>query len=96
MHTDFEADLEDLRWHWGEAYVIECFGLGRWLAQRRDGRGTIRADSALLLRDMIVADYMASPVARSLATLPSRSCGRAFLCIQPGTEYPNWPSTDVP
>ena len=49
MHTDFEADLEDLRWHWGEAYVIECFGLGRWLAQRRDGRWLAGRGKAVLI-----------------------------------------------
>ena len=64
MHGDYEGELEDLLWHWGDAYVIECFGLGRWAAQRRDGRSTIRADSPVLLRAMIVADYTTSPVPR--------------------------------
>ncbi len=65
MTSDYAADLEDLRWHWGEAYVIECFGLCRWVAQRRDGRGTLRADGPVLLREMIAADYEASPVPRA-------------------------------
>ena len=32
--TDGAADLEDLRWHYGEAYLIGLLG-GRWVAQRR-------------------------------------------------------------
>jgi len=67
MLTDWAGDLEDLRWHWGEAYMIECYGLGVWVAQRRDGRGTLRADSAVLLHDMIAADYGERPVSRDLA-----------------------------
>ena len=67
MHTDWAGDLEDLRWHWGEAYVIECYGLGISVAQRRDGRGTLRADSPVLLHDMIAADYREWPVGRDLA-----------------------------
>jgi len=64
MECDWAADLDELRWHWGSAYVIECFGLGSWVAQRRDGKGTVRADSPELLREMIVADYAARPIPR--------------------------------
>jgi hypothetical protein len=29
--------LDELRWHWGDAYLIHYFETaGRWVAQRRD------------------------------------------------------------
>lgn len=37
------------------------------MAQRRDNRDTLRADSPADLRDLIVADYSANPVSRSVA-----------------------------
>jgi hypothetical protein len=58
------TELEDLRWHWGEAYAIEHLADGRWLAQRRDDRQTLVADGPEELRDMIQADYAARPVPR--------------------------------
>ncbi|MBV9094724.1 MAG: hypothetical protein JO132_12750 [Streptosporangiaceae bacterium] len=64
---DWSQSLAELRWHWDTAYIIECFGLGAWVARRRDGRCTLHADSAELLRDMIMADYTARPVPRDLA-----------------------------
>ena len=66
MDSDWADALADLRWHWSSAYVIECYGLGSWVAQRRDGKGTIRADDPELLRDMIAADYGSYPVPRRL------------------------------
>jgi len=62
--ADWDADLDDLRWHWGESHVIECFGLGRWVAQRRDSHGTMSAEGPEELRDKIAADYVAHPVPR--------------------------------
>jgi hypothetical protein len=59
-------ELEALRWHWGSAYIIQCCGPDAWLAQRRDTRKTLRADSAEQLRDKIVADHTANPVSRDL------------------------------
>ena len=35
--------LNELRWHWGEAYHI-AFARGAWAARRRDGRGSTLAD----------------------------------------------------
>lgn len=58
------AQLEELRHHWSSAYVISCSAPGRWTAERRDGKGTIRADDVGELRDMIRADYEAQPVPR--------------------------------
>ncbi|MGH3119725.1 MAG: hypothetical protein ACRDND_01645 [Streptosporangiaceae bacterium] len=43
--TDGAADLDDLRWHYGEAYLVEVIG-GRWIAQRRDSHETISAAAA--------------------------------------------------
>jgi hypothetical protein len=58
-----ERDLDELRWHWGGAYLIARLG-GRWTAQRVDSRETISADTAAGLRDLITADYEAKPVPR--------------------------------
>jgi hypothetical protein len=58
-----EHDLDELRWHWDTAYLIHHLG-DRWIAQRRDSRDSMSADSAAGLRDLIVADYNARPVSR--------------------------------
>jgi hypothetical protein len=53
--------LENLRWHWGDAYRI--FAGGCWTASRLDGRGRLLAeDPESLLADR--ADYGRRPVAR--------------------------------
>jgi len=57
--------LARLQFHWGEAYEIWHQGL-TWVAQRRDNRATLRADSPEALRDLIIADYTARPVPRSV------------------------------
>ena len=59
-------DLDDLRWHWGGAYVISNPSPGTWLAQRRDDRTTVRADNPVQLRFKITADYAARPVPRGV------------------------------
>jgi hypothetical protein len=61
--TDRAADLDDLRWHYGEAYLIELLG-GRWVAQRRDSHATVSAGSPDQLLGLIRADYAAHPVPR--------------------------------
>jgi hypothetical protein len=38
------ATLDDLRWHYGEAYLIELIGR-RWVAQRRDSHATMSAST---------------------------------------------------
>lgn len=68
MESDWAADLDDLRWHWGDAYLIHCFGLGRWVAQRRDSHGTMSAEGPEELRSLITADYAAHPVSRATGT----------------------------
>ena len=59
------ADLEELRHHWGEAYVIMLRGLDGWQAKRRDDRGGwLEAGTAGQLYELIHADYAARPVRR--------------------------------
>ncbi len=74
--ADWDADLAELRFHWSGAYIISCAGLGRWTAERRDTRETLRSDTPLGLRDLIIADYTARPVSRAVA---------------PGTDRPQAP-----
>ena len=58
-----EAELDDLRWHWGDAYEV-TEALGVWRAVRRDNQVALVASSAAELRSLIVADYTARPVIR--------------------------------
>jgi hypothetical protein len=55
--------LEDLRWHYGDAYLIKRIG-SRWVAQRRDSHATMSAGSPDQLLGLIRADYAAHPVPR--------------------------------
>ncbi|MGH3420379.1 MAG: hypothetical protein ACRDOD_12430 [Streptosporangiaceae bacterium] len=57
------AALDDLRWHYGEAYLIELIG-DRWIAQRRDSHATMSAEGPDQVLDLIRADYAAHPVPR--------------------------------
>jgi hypothetical protein len=67
--TDGTA-LDDLRWHYGEAYLIEYFETaGKWVAQRRDSHGTMSADAPDRLLDLIREDYRKHPVSRSADTV---------------------------
>jgi hypothetical protein len=61
---DWDGPLDELRWHWGDAYLIHFFGPGKWVAQRRDSHETMSADSPVTLREKITADYNARPVSR--------------------------------
>lgn len=63
VYPDPTTPLAVLKWHWGSAYDIWHFGT-RWIAQRRDDRSTLRADSPEELRNLIIADYTARPVPR--------------------------------
>jgi hypothetical protein len=66
--SDWEALLDGLRWHWGDAYLVHYFPEpGRWVAQRRDSHATMSAESADGLLDLIRADYAARPVSRHIA-----------------------------
>lgn len=58
--------LDELRFHWGEAYNIALVD-GMWTGRRKDGRGGMLTDplpEGLRLR--IQADYAALPVPRDL------------------------------
>lgn len=60
-----ENELEDLRFHWGEAYEVRHDDEHGWLAQRIDGQGgwlnTATTDE---LYKAITDDYTARPVSR--------------------------------
>lgn len=71
MADYFTTQLEHLRWNWDTAYIINFIEPGKWMAERRDNHETLRADDADLLRDLIVADYIAAPMPRSAVP----SCG---------------------
>lgn len=60
------CELDELRFHWGDAYDIATAD-GVFTARRRDGRGGVLADPVPegLLRQ-IRADYTALPVPRSI------------------------------
>lgn len=55
--------LEDLAWHWGEAYEI-TEACGVWRAVRLDNQRALVATDPQDLRDLIVKDYAARPVSR--------------------------------
>ncbi len=76
MSSDWDEPLDELRWHWGDAYLIHFFGPGKWVAQRRDSHETMSADSPVILREKITADYNARPVSRQ------------FDGLQPGPGIP--------
>lgn len=59
------AALQDLQWHWGSAYLITG-AAGHWIAMRRDNGQTLTASGPEELRELIVEDYEARPVARDL------------------------------
>lgn len=61
-----DPELDDLIWHWGEAYVIAHMGPDMWLAQRRDNRKMLRAGEPEELRGLITEDYEAQPVSREV------------------------------
>jgi hypothetical protein len=67
MAGDWKTQLDSLRWHWGSAYLISHPQPDVWIAQRRDTRETLRAESATELLDLIRADYAAHPVSRRIA-----------------------------
>ena len=67
---DWEKPLDELRWHWGDAYLIHYFeAAGKWVAQRRDSHGTMSADGPDQLLDLIRDDYRRYPVSRSASTV---------------------------
>jgi hypothetical protein len=63
MVGDWEGPLDDLRYHWGEAYRVDHLG-GRFVAQRRDSHATMSAENAEELLTLIREDYAQHPVPR--------------------------------
>lgn len=61
-----ERDLDELRWHWGSAYMIFYTAPDTWLAERRDDHDTLHAKTALELLELIRADYLKCPVSRRI------------------------------
>ena len=59
--------MSALRWHWGEAYLINCPRPGTWTAERRDNGEMLLDETPLGLRDKIIADYIARKVLRSVS-----------------------------
>lgn len=57
-------ELWELRWHWQDAYEIDC---DPWRAARRDDGRQLQADSSEELLTAIRADYNARPVPRGLS-----------------------------
>ncbi len=64
---DYDGDLAELRHHYGSAYIITHPEPGIWLAQRRDTREVLRAESAAELLEKIRDDYAQRPVSRRTA-----------------------------
>lgn len=71
VNGDWSEPLSALRWHWGEAYVVNCLGTGRWTVERRDTHETLRDQIPLGLRDQITA--------RGRSALPASSAGSGPL-----------------
>jgi hypothetical protein len=61
---EYTEPLAELRWHWGSAYLITHPRLRTWLAERRDDRTVLRAESADDLLNLIRDDYRDRPVSR--------------------------------
>jgi len=63
-----DAELADVVFNWGDWYAITVHGADRrrYLAQRRDGKHTLTAESAAELRAKIEADNAADPVPREV------------------------------
>lgn len=67
------GQLDELRWHWGDAYLIHYFETaGKWVAQRRDSHATISAGEPAGLLEKIRRDYGQCPVSRAVAPRTSR------------------------
>lgn len=57
LGKDAQAMLNDLRWHWDDAYLIDCRD-GVWVAApKNDPFGIISRDSSLELRMALSDDY---------------------------------------
>lgn len=66
MTMQTQTALDDLSWHWGEAYDLAVTRAG-WIAKRLDNGRALVAASPSGLRELIIGDYAAQPVPRDLA-----------------------------
>jgi hypothetical protein len=64
--VDLSQHLNELKWHWGSAYMVFHPEPDVWMAQRRDDYRTLRDQTPTGLRDRIRADYAARPVSRRI------------------------------
>jgi len=80
----WEGPLDDLRWHWGDAYLIHYFAGGKWVAQRRDSHETMSAPDPGRLLDLIREDYAAHPVGRHVAAGTDRPGTRGCRFLPEG------------
>jgi hypothetical protein len=63
--TRIDSDLEALRFHWGDAYVIGFDDEKDWHAKRRDGMGgVLTGANPDELYKLIGEDYRLNPVPR--------------------------------
>ena len=81
MGTAIAGALEDLRWHWGNAYEI-TEALGVWRAVRLDNQVALIATDPGELRDLIMTNYAARPVPRP--SLPAPRHPAPDPCPVPG------------
>lgn len=65
MQSQMDA-LDVLDFHWGAAYDLAVTRTG-WVAKRLDNGRPLVAATPGELRDLIIADYTAQPVARGVA-----------------------------
>jgi hypothetical protein len=72
---DWSEPQSALRWHWGEAYVINCLGAGRWTAERRDTYETLRNQTPLGARP--VSAYQTAVPGRNTNSRPPAASNRA-------------------
>lgn len=57
LDSDAQTTLTDLRWHWDDAYQIDCRD-GVWLASpKTDPLAVITRDSSAELREALRRDY---------------------------------------
>jgi hypothetical protein len=63
MTHEQRQKMEYLDWNWGEAYDLAIIPDG-WVAKRLDNNRALLSGSPEGLRDLIVVDYTAEPVAR--------------------------------
>jgi hypothetical protein len=79
------SPLDELRWYYGEAYLIHYFETaGKWVAQRRDSRATMSANGPALLLELIREDYRKHPVSRQIAGTTAAPDPRACRFLPEG------------